>query len=314
MTIVYSSPPVPPPVYVSPFPGLKHTFTGWDGQVWDLSDWTTGGVFLTSGGLRGLHQPATTDFVDEFAGVDGQKLTGFRVEARDCFWPVLVWSDVSTDEWLDRDAAFWESLEPGRVGTWTVTRPDGSSRSLRVRCAPDGDTSFDTDPSAAGWSAYGIKLIADEPYWTEAPVLREFTVETPVNFTGTEDASQDLFYVASGATLTEASIRNDGRVVGWPVWELDGPLTTPVVGVGGKTITCPSVGSGHTLIIDTHPATRSALLDGVDATASLGAAEFAPVPAGGEQALSVVTTGSGTVRCSITPRHYKAWGRTRVDA
>jgi hypothetical protein len=310
VTLVYASPAVPPPVAPSRFPGLHHTFTGWDGQVWDLSDWSTAGVFLTSGGLRGLDLPGTTDYVDEYAGVDGQRSRGFKVNAREVFWPVLVWSDDSTDEWLERDAAFWESLEPGRVGTWTVTRPDGSSRSLRVRCVPEGDASFDTDPSSSGWMAYGIKLIADDPYWTSEPVPRDFTVETATNFTQTEDAAQDGFYVWGGSSLAEAQIVNPGRVAAWPVWTLVGPLTTPVVGVGGKTITCPTVASGSTLVIDTSPWVRSALLNGVDATASLGAAEFAPIPAGGVQSLTVTATGSGTVRCSIVPRHYKAWGRS----
>jgi hypothetical protein len=314
VTLVYSSPPVPVAPRVNPFPGLRHTFTGWDGQVWDLSDWSTAGVFLTAGGLRGLDHPETEDFTDEYAGMDGQVLTGFKVVARSCFWPILVWSDVSTDEWLDRDAAFWESLEPGRVGTWTVTRPDGSSRSLRVRCTPEGDTSFDMDPSSAGWMPYGIKLVADDPYWTSEPVPREFSVEEPTDFTGTEDEDQDGFFVWGGSSLAEAEIVNDGRVPAWPIWTLVGPLTDPIIGVGGKTIECPTVADGDTLVIDTSPRVRSALLNGVDATADLGDAEFAPVPAGGSQSLSVVATGAGAVYCSITPRHYKAWGRTRVTA
>jgi hypothetical protein len=311
MTLVYSSPPVPPPVPINQFPGLRHTFTGWDGQVWDLSDWASG-VFLTSGGLRGLDTPGIERYVDEYAGVDGQRSRGFKVQPRDVFWPVLVYSDASTDEWLDRDAAFAESLEPGRVGTWTVTRPDGSSRSLQVEAVPEGDTAFDVDPSAAGWVAYGIKLIADDPYWTSEPVPREFSVEEPTSFTSTEDEDQDGFYVWGGSSLAEAEIVNEGRVQAWPIWTLVGPLTDPIIGVGGKTITCPDVAGGDTLVIDTSPWVRSALLDGVDATADLGAAEFAPVPAGGSQSLSVEATGSGAVYCSITPRHYKAWGRTRV--
>jgi hypothetical protein len=101
-------------------------------------------------------------------------------------------------------------------------------------------------------------------------------------------------------------------VPAWPIWTLVGPLTDPIIGVGGKTITCPDVADGDTLVIDTSPWVRSALLNDVDATADLGAAEFAPVPAGGTQSLSVEATGSGAVYCSITPRHYKPWGRTRV--
>lgn len=305
--VVYATAPIPAPAIPSPWRGMVHTFTDWQGNVWDLTDWSSAGVMLTAEGVRGLSDPQVTDYTDDAAGVDGQRFRGFRVEARDCLWNILVFSDTSSAEFVERDRAFGRALRPGRYGTWTVTLDDGSFRSLRVRAVPGGDTEFDRDPVQAGWAAYQVKLVADDPYWYGATVENPFVVEAATNFTTTEDAAQDGFSVWGGAGVDTASIANDGDVSSWPVWTAADGLTTPIVGVGGKTIALPTVTTGHTFVVDTSPATRTATLDGVDATSSLGAAEFAPVPAGGVQALSITATGTGTIKAAIRPRYYRAY-------
>lgn len=305
--IVYANAPIPPAPVPSPWVGLTQTFTDWEGNVWDLTDYQAAGVILAADGLRGLSDPEVEDFTDEAAGVDGQRFRGFRVKARECLWNLVVFSEASSAEFMERDRALGRALRPGRYGTWTVSQDDGTSRSLRVRIVPGGDTVFDRDPVQAGWAAYQVKLVADDPYWYGDPVPREFSVETPINFTQTEDAAQDGFYVWGGASTSEASIENDGDVPAWPVWTAVDALTSPVVGVGSKTIAIPTQTGGHTMVVDTSPTVRTALLDGVDATGSLSAAEFAPIPEGGVQALSVTATGTGTVRVQIRPRYFRAW-------
>jgi hypothetical protein len=64
---------------------------------------------------------------------------------------------------------------------------------------------------------------------------------------------------------------------------------------------------GDTLVIDTDPTVQCAWLNGVDVTAQLGSADFAPIPAGEDRTLSLALVGAGSVQAEIRPRYYKAW-------
>lgn len=294
-----------PPVQGVDRSGVRHTFTSSSGVEWDLSDPSDAGVLLTDQGLRGLHLPPQSDFVDEAAGVDGQHQSGFRVNARDVFWPLLIWSDGGSQAWLDRDAAWWRGLYPGQVGTWTATRPDGSWRSLRVRCVDDGQGSFGTDPSSRGWQVYGVKLIADDPYWRGRPIVVPGGAVDGVDFIDPEGSPP--FHISGGAPLAGMSISNPGDVTSWPIWRAVGPHPDLVVGIGSRTIECPPLSAGEQMVLDTSPWVRQALVDGVDATDELGDADFAPIPAGQDLALFASSSGAGTVSCEIVPRFYRAW-------
>jgi hypothetical protein len=51
VNLAYAAPYTPViPGSFNPWQGMKHTWTGWDGSVWDLSD-PESGVFLTADGL-----------------------------------------------------------------------------------------------------------------------------------------------------------------------------------------------------------------------------------------------------------------------
>ncbi|MHA7210789.1 hypothetical protein [Arthrobacter sp. MDT1-65] len=62
------------------------------------------------------------------------------------------------------------------------------------------------------------------------------------------------------------------------------------------------------LVIDTDPTVQSAWRNGVDVTAQLGSADFAPIPAGEDRQLSLTMAGTGSVEAAITPRFYRAFG------
>ncbi len=304
MTVAVFAAPYSPPIPELVWRPMRHTFTAWDGQVWDLSD-PAGGVLLTDAGIRGLDDAPVADFVSEAAGVDGQQHLGFRALAREPFWPVLVWSDQSSRAWVERDAAWWRALLPGRVGTWTVQTPWGSSRHLRVRRRPDGGHVFGIDPVVRGWEVYGIELIADDPFWAADPVRITAGEVEPVDFI--DPAGAPPFHITGGRGLSGLTIDNPGDIAAWPVWEAVGPHPDLTVGIGGAFIECPVLEEGQQLVIDTSPWVRTALVDGVDVTASLGQAEFARVPAGGSQPLTTSSTGAGSVSCTLTPRWWRAW-------
>lgn len=304
MTVDVFAAPLPVQIRPNTRPGFTHVFTGWDGQVWPLSD-PDAGVFLTDQGLRGVDLPATADHTDELAGIDGQVLRGWRTPARDVLWPLLVWSDISSRRWRQLDSALWRSLAPGRVGTWRVTDPDGEWRELRVRCT-SSDGVVARDPSRLGWHAYALTLVADDPMWTGPEV-------PPSVAGGQQDAAfidptgSPPFWISGGTDLSGAHVTNPGDVPAWPTWEATGPHHDLVVGIGARTIECPPVPAGSTLVIDTSPWSRTALLDGADVTDQLGVTDFAPVPPGEQVQLVASSAGSGRLACRLRPRYLRAW-------
>lgn len=282
------------------------TWTGWDGSEWDLTN-PDGGVFLTGKGVEGLGMPTHQEWVGESPAVHGQYYRGHRVEPRPAFWPIYLYSDVGSAEWLALDRAFWRSLQPGKHGTWTVATPAGGRRSLSCRFVDDGRHAYESDPIVRGWAAYGVRLIADSPFWTGEPVRRIWSQrDAPEFFGGASKAP--VFHITSGSQLSTAAITNEGDLEAWPVWTIKGPLTAVTVGVDGATVQWnTTLTADDILVIDTDPTVQCAWLNGVDVTDQLGTADFAPIPAGDELPLSLTMAGTGSVEAAITPRFYKAW-------
>lgn len=296
--------PPGPPQFES-WPGVSMSWIDYQGRTWPLVGNRTG-VRLRPG-VRGLTRPPVRDFVDTAAGFDGQNHLGFTVMPRPVFWPVVVAQGDNSQEWLEYDAMFRDTIAPGRVGKWQVTQPNGTSRYLNMRCVSDSDPDWGYLPGRFGWKVYGIEFIADDPYWYGAPVVVQ-----GADMSGADpfidEAGSPPFHISGGAALARMSIDNPGDVESWPVWEATGPHTSLSVGVGGHVITFPDLSPGEYLRLDTSPWVRKATIDGVDVTAELLAAEFAPVPAGRSVPLYADTTGpSGMVRCTITPRYWSAW-------
>jgi hypothetical protein len=304
MSIVYAVPPTSPPAVASPWVGVSMSWRGWDGSTWELTN-SDSGVFLMSGGVEGLAMPAHQAWVGQSPAVHGQFYRGHVVEPRQVFWPLFLYSDVSSEEWVARDRAFWRSLHPGKHGMWLATVPGRGERTLSCRFADDGQHAFEMDPVFRGWAKYGVTLIADDPFWRGTPVRRSWAQSTAEGFYG---PGNPLFRISSGAQLGTATMTNSGDVEAWPQWTITGPLTSVTVGVDGRTIQWTvELVAGDVLVIDTDPAVQSAWLNGADVTAQLGAVDFAPIPAGEDRTLSLQMTGTGTVEATITPRHYRAW-------
>ncbi len=282
------------------------TWTGWDGSEWRITD-PESGVFVT-GGVRGLDVPEEDEYLTESPVVDGARFRGGRVKPRECFWPLLVYSDVSSDHWIAHDAAVNRSLMPRRYGFWTVRQPSGSSRRLRCRRVADGAHTADRDPVAFGWQPYGITLRADDaPYWQGEAVIRSWVTAPPSPFFGA-----GVVTISSGSDLATATIDNPGDVAAWPVWTLRGPFASAIVGTAGREISVPfALRAGQSLVIDTRPERLVAIgHTGADRTDELGPANFAAVDAGAQVPLSISITGGAdgaSVEASLTPLYYRAW-------
>lgn len=306
MNVAYGTTIIAPPPPVSPWSRSAMTWTGWDGSVWELTN-PKAGVFLTAAGVEGLGMPTHQAWIGESPAVHGQHYRGHVVEPRPAFWPVYLYSDADTEEWLERDRAFWRTLQPGKHGQWALTTPGGGKRTLSCRFVDDGRHTVQRDPMLRGWATYGVSLIADNPFWTGEPVRRTWAQSTATDFYGGA-AKAPVFHISSGSQLSTAKMTNEGDLEAWPVWTIRGPLTAVTVGVDGATIQWSvALAEGDILVIDTDPTIQSAWLNGVDVTDQLGVADFAPIPAGVELPLSLTMTGAGSVEATITPRFYRAW-------
>lgn len=191
--------------------GLRPTWTGWDGSVFDLAN-RDGGVLLKRTGTRGLSMPPRQRYKSDSPGVNGARYRGGRFLERDVFWPLSVSDGESSQRWVARDRAFWRTMHPDRPGVWRVTHPDGTSRSLVCRFVDDGNASFGPAPMSIGWARYGISLVAEQPFWEGAPITRTFQSTPPQDFYGPPSVAATTQVV--GDTLTVAA---HGFRLGLPV-------------------------------------------------------------------------------------------------
>lgn len=280
------------------------TWTGWNDLEFNLLDPTLSGVMLVQDGVRGLSMPAFDRYTSQAPGVPGARWRGFSTDEREVFWPTLVWTDSGTLRWHELDSAWWSTMRPDALGTWDVTTVTGTRR-LRLRFEDDGDHSYPADPMRRGWSLYGIKLVAEQPYWEGDPVT--YTWEQAA---GAPFLPGPPFYVSGSVSLESARMSNDGDVDAYPTWELTGPFSSATVGWSGAKIDVPfPVAAGDALTIDTRPDMQTATLtDGTDRTGDLGTSAFAPIPAGGDRNLTLSVAGAGSVTASMTPLYFRAWG------
>lgn len=309
MAIVFAAPNVTvavPRAWV----GLQMTWTGWDGSVWNLTKASEGVVMMA--GVRGLTMPPVTHYKTSYASVSGARWRGHNVDSREVFWPIQVYCDTDSQEWIRRDRAFWRTMRPGKVGTWTVIQPSGEKRYLDLRFTEDSDQAYNHDPALRGWSNYGIMMVADDPFWRTDSIRREWATGMSTPFFDSEGGTTGLT-ISPSTTLATAAMLNPGDVDAYPVWEVYGPVTNAQVGVGDKLIVIPfAVADGEVLVIDTDPTQQSAMLHSsgtvTDKTAQLGTAIFAPMPADSISNVSLVLGGgAGKIRLTMTPLYLRAW-------
>ena len=294
---------------------LVVTWTGWDGSVWTLSD-PSQNVFLSRGDLRGLSFPPFNRFTSTSPLIAGSRYRGGRTDERDVFWPIVVSAD-SSDEFLAVNRAFRRTLDPEKLGTWTVTTPGGESRSVKLRHVPE-DVGYDVDPVKFGRQVYGVRMVAEQPFWAGAPIKRSWyeTAPPPGLYAG-----PGVLNFAPGSSFDTASIPNPGDVEVYPVWTVKGPSTNIVLGVDGKLIELPTtLGQFDYRVIDTRP-DQLIVRDGEpipgvygpnEMTYELGAVEFGAIPPGADVPLTVQVTGGSSagsrtnVWLQITPLDYEA--------
>ena len=311
--VVFASPPVPAVVPPVLWTHDVHTWEAWDGTVWDLCAGTMGVLLLA--GVRGMDMPDDiTHWSAESPAVDGTYWRGCRIGPREVFWPVRLQSRESSRQWKQLRSGWWRSLSPRRTGVWRVTHPDGESRTLRCRFVSDGQQARTIAPELVGRDTYGVTLRADDPFWRGAPLRHTFggPVTQGLFFGGDDPEDPEAvelgppFFISEG--YDTVAVSNPGDVEAWPVWRLNGPLTSATVGVGDQVVTFPhTIPDGTWVEIDTDPRSQTAVDSaGNNRTADLGSYDFAPIPDGDQVELVVSVAGGGNVDVTITPGYLRA--------
>lgn len=275
---------------------------GADGSEWDLAE----GLVPMGRGVKGLHMPPMTITRSQTPLVHGSEITGYTIGDRPVYWP-LTFPSRSREEWEASYGAFFRSLHPVTPGWWIVGE-GASQRRLPLTYDDDGGAYvFEADPSVHSFTLLGVELVASRPLWQGEPVERVFDASGDVDFI--PSAPGENYYPSSVWSTANASIENPGDEPAWLKWVLDGPHPSGMeVGVGGAVVEVPfAVPLGSQLVIDTDPAAQYATLDGEDQTAEMGFQVFAPVPPGGESALTIGGAGAGEVTASLTPLYLRAY-------
>jgi hypothetical protein len=314
--LVFASPYTPPPPPVSPVAGLAMTWTGADGRAWNLND-PDGGVCLLLEAVEGMHLPEFADYVQEFDGIDGQEYSGGVARARQVEWPIFVFSDASSAEWLAIEQAWWGSFKPrGSVGVWTVTGPSGESRHLNCRLTSDGGYAHSMDPSAVGWAQYPVTLVADDPWWHGGPIQGgPWTPAAPVLFFGGGDPATGVqlappFGITPSNTFANATMFNPGDEPTYLEWTLNGPITAATITVDGGSIGIPAITAGQTLVVNTSPDNPTAFLNGTEVSGLINPWDPRPLPPQTDVAVDLaVTFGTGASITATAPTNYwRAFG------
>lgn len=335
--VVYGSPYQPPTPVVPAWSGLGMSWVA-KGVEWALTDPRTG-LFLLPG-VRGLGSVTADRHFSSSPAAAGSRYSGTSVLDREVFWPVHIYSDAGSADWMLRDRAFWAGMDPLDTGVWTVTHPDGKHRSLELRFVSDGDHSAGNDPILRGWDTYGITLVAEQPYWVGDPVVNSFKAPPlPEPFFGTDGP---VVNIASSYSVDNATMDNPGDVESYPRWYIDGETLvvggdpSASVGVGDLVVSVPfAIPAGECLVIESDPGRIGAtlytisaeqmaldadqrkkpserivgvdLLDPVDVTADLGEADFGAIPPGESVPLSLTVSGTGTVEALLPTLYRRPW-------
>ena len=304
MVIILSRPPVAPPVPVDQWAGLTVLWYGADGSVWDLGSGEEGAVLLRTG-TEGMHDPVLTKYYSKSRVVPGARARGWRAEPREVFWPALIYSHNSSDEWRDRYRAFFASIHPSIPGRWRVGYK-GAFRELLLTGVYNDTHLFEQDPVRRGWERFGITLEAVQPWWQGDPIeLGPWRQPETAPFFPAEGGPS--FTISSSIAIGHAHVSNPGDVDSWLTWTAVGPLTSVEIGIGNDVAVIPfNVAAGETLIIDTDPRRQTGTLNGVDVTKQLGLLPYGSIPPGGRVGVHVEANGAGSISASLVPLYFRA--------
>ncbi|MFJ3665076.1 phage distal tail protein [Streptomyces sp. NPDC090106] len=246
----------PPPIDPLEVPSLSWTDTR--GRTTFLSDWENG--WLLQPGIRGLDLPGYDFYTDTSPQIDGNTLRGLRAGPREIFLPVAFF-DTSRSGFMARKRSFFSTLNPRLgLGTLAMAEADGSVRTIEAYCASGAEGDFGESNSGLRWQLVGLTFSCPSPYWLGEPVHAEYGA----------GASGSFFpvlplVVRDSQVLGQTTIENPGDARSFPVWTINGPMTSAVITnntTGLSFSVTASLSSSDVLVVDTRERVQTAVLNG----------------------------------------------------
>lgn len=301
-------PPPPPPPPPAPLRRLQVDLVDEDGVVWDLMQ---GPVRMTAAGLEGLGVPTGEWHTSEAPGVDGQRVTGWRLKARDVFLPMRFKGTAEGDA-TGLQRAWWDAIAIDRHVVLRVTDHEGSVREIRMRLKDDGGVKYRRQPYIIQPDALGLTFTADDPWWygSEVRAGYQFTSEEGVDFFGGDEQAPDFQISAGAGTSGRLKLRNPGdapAAVYWEVTGSDAQSFSITVGTHVIALSQPIV-NGSVLALDTDPRQLTARLDGaLYPFRQFDAIDFAMIPKRTEQPVLIQLVGTGMILGRLRPRYFRGF-------
>lgn len=313
--VLFATGDVPANTPLSVF-GVSAVWTGWDGSVWDLTDYKPHRLALMADGLTGLLWPEFSAQVVSSPAMHGQRLQGVATLPRNVWFQVHIWGRDSAD-FLDLFTRFTKSWSPLKSGVLAVTA-GGHTRTIRLRLAPDVLTT-DRDPVWRGRMSLPIAAVADDPFWLSGWSEGDWGGDDDTR-DFLSDTAGHLLWISPSQTFATAHLSNPGDEPAWPVWEVTATTDAfaGTITIDDGVIGLPTIPAGKTLVIDTDPARGYADLgyrdgSGVfvfeqEADGILEPYDPRPIPVGQEVPIGFDLTGPGRVQVRMQARHWLGIG------
>lgn len=297
-----------PPVIVPPKPSLLLELVDANGVTWNLG---TGAVRLTTAGFQGLGLPEVDFQTSSAAGVDGTRLTGWRLKERTVFLPVRFKGAATTDT-TGLQRAFWSGLRIGSYLTFRVTDRDGAVRELTMRLKDDGGVSYKIQPDLFTIDAIGLTFTADDPWWygEASTTPYSFSDGSGGDFFNGSARAPDFRISAATSSSGAFTLANPGDAPAWTVWTVWGPSVAAwSTSVDGHAIASSvPIAPGSALVLDTDPRRQTARLDGQRFPfRRFDSIDFAQIPPGETEQVMLSLTGTGMISAAVRPRYFRGF-------
>jgi len=243
----------------------------------------------------------------------GSTITGVRALPRNVVLPLLVHLDTF-GAWRAKHKALVRAFDPTLGdGRLELTQPDGETRVLYARYSQGMEGKDVADPTGLWHRIYPLQLRAVDPWWyAPEPVVYPFGV--------TKSGGGFLtppflpLKLSGSGVLGETTADNDGDVLTYPVWRINGPagLTTLSNRTTGRSLTFNlDLSEGQYVTVDMRPRRTSIYSnDGVNLfPLRVGTPDFWPLLRGtNEITLNVAGADPTTtsVAFTYTPRYLMA--------
>lgn len=203
----------------APVGNMYANWTAPDGTVWPLTDTDEDRGYFTTREVSGWGS-TTYEFATDPLVRGGETVRFIRTNPARITWPLYVYGDTH-QQFVDRyralRRAFLMTLHRRQPGVLSVSRPDGTARTIEAYCED-------------GWGGEGehhlfakpvLTLYCPEGFWRDAEA-----VSVPRAFGSTASFLSPFPTISSSQLLGATTIDNPGDVDAWPEWTITGPMSS----------------------------------------------------------------------------------------